>query len=246
MSNTTTDPQGGAAPAAEPAATETEATAPADAGAATETTETEQPKPSRVDRRIAALSARLSAGEQERARLAAELERTRTQAPRQPSPVTPEDIPRLVEQQVAERLERDRADRFHEAGRASYPDWQDKCAALMQMGADAQIAQLLIETPDGPAVAAALADDPEEMERIAGLRTERARAIALGRFAASMEKKAPAGAPAAGARRTTQAPPPIRPIGGGTARAAFNEATATTQQLVEYYAKQAAERRNAR
>ncbi|HEX3574572.1 MAG TPA: hypothetical protein VHU42_08240 [Rhodopila sp.] len=190
----TTDPQGGAATAAEPAATETEATAPANTGAAdtTEASEASEgteatPKPSRTDRRIAALSARLSAGEQERARLAAELERARSdgrpKAP--PRPVTPEDIPRIVEErvqaQLAQRLVQERADRFHEAGRAAFPDWADRCASLMQMGADAQIAELLIEAPDGPKVAAALADDPEEMERIAGLKSERARAIALGR-----------------------------------------------------------------
>ncbi|HEX3574571.1 MAG TPA: hypothetical protein VHU42_08235 [Rhodopila sp.] len=52
--------------------------------------------------------------------------------------------------------------------------------------------------------------------------------------------------PVTPAPRTTRAPAPIRPIGNGSARVAFNEATATTQQLVDFYAKQALERRNAR
>ena len=60
---TDTAPQGGA-PEAEPA----ETTAPVETGAAdtpAETTTTEDPKPSRADRRIAALSARLAAQAQE-------------------------------------------------------------------------------------------------------------------------------------------------------------------------------------
>lgn len=248
----TTDPQGGAAAAAEPAApaeTTTEAPAPAETGAAeTGGDNPEQPKPSRADRRIAALSARLSAGEQERARLAAELDAYRRQAnPAQPpQPPRPEDIPRLVEervgQELTQRMAQERAQTFHEQGRAAFPDWADRCQSLMQMGADPQLAELLIETPGGPKVAAALADDPEEMERIAGLKTERARAIALGRYAAGLEAS-PGRAPA---RPTSRAPEPIRPVGNGAARVTFNEQTATTQQLVDYYARQAMERRNAR
>ena len=85
MSDTQTDPQDGAAPAEPGAPTETQASAPAADGAATETpAEPEPPKPSRTDRRIAALSARLSAGEQERQRLAQEVEQYRRQSQPQP------------------------------------------------------------------------------------------------------------------------------------------------------------------
>ncbi len=54
------------------------------------------------------------------------------------------------------------------------------------MGADANFAQLLVEMPDGVRVAGALAADPAEVERIAGLRSERARAVALGKYAATL------------------------------------------------------------
>lgn len=239
MNETVTAPQGAADPSADPAVTETPA--PVDTGAATDPADpADPPKPSRVERRIAALSARLSAGEQERARLTAENEHYRRQAgpPRPAQPITENDIPRIVEErvaaQLAQRETQGRVERFHEAGRAAFPDWQDRCSSLMQMGADAAFAELLVETPDGARVAAALADDPEELERISGLKTERARAIALGRFAAGMEGK-----PAPAARNVSRAPAPIRPISGGTSRTEFNESTASTQQLVDHYTKQA-------
>lgn len=244
MSDTLTDPQDGAAPA-EPAA-QTEAPAPAADGAATETDETkaepDPPKPSRTDRRIAALSARLSAGEQERQRLAQEVEQYRRQNQPQPDkPVTPDDIPRIVEErvaaQLAQRVAAERAEQFHASGKAAYPDWQERCQSLMQMGADAGFAELLIETPDGAKVAGALADDPDELERITGLKSERARAIALGRYAAALETREPAAKPA------NRLPPPIRPIAGATARTPFNETTATAQQLVDFYSKQAMQKR---
>lgn len=240
-----TAPQDGGALAPEPAVT-TEAPAPAETGAASDTTDDTTPepaKPSRTERRIAALSARLSAGEAERNRLAAELEQYRRQAPPQPErPPTAEDIPRLVEQRVAaeleQRLGKERADRFHEQGRAEFKDWQDKCQSLISMGADAQFAQLLLDAPDGVKVAAALADDPEAMEAIAALKTERGRALALGRFAATLEAK-----PAAPVRSVSRAPAPIRPV-TGSAKAEFNEyLEADASKLSEYYARQHMERR---
>jgi hypothetical protein len=240
-----TNPQAEGAPPPEPAAPATEAPAPAAEGAARETTdETKEPepKPSRTDRRIAALSARLAASAQEQARQAQELEHYRRQvAPQFAEPtLTPEQqaaVDRVVEAKLAQRVEAERSESFHTQGRAAYPDWSERCQSLMQMGADAQFAQLLIETPDGAKVAGALADDPEELERITGLRSERARAIALGKFAATLESK-----PAAPAR-TSRAPAPIRPINGASARVEFDEHTATPQQLVEFYSKQAMAKR---
>jgi hypothetical protein len=239
----TTDPQGGAEPAAP--APEIEAPAPAETSAATEPetpAELDPPKPSRTDRRIAALSARLSAGEQERARLAQEVEQYRRQGQPQPDkPITAEDIPRIVEErvaaQLAQRVAAERAEQFHASGKATFSDWQDRCQSLMQMGADAGFAELLIETPGGAKVAGALADDPEELERITGLKSERARAIALGRYAAALETREPQPKPA------NKLPPPIRPISGATARTPFNEATASAQQLVDFYSKQAMQKR---
>jgi hypothetical protein len=247
MSETTeTAPQGGADPA-EPAAPvitgSTEAPAPADTGAATETTETtEQPKPSRADRRIAALSARLSAGEQERARLAQELDRFRRGEPaEQQQQYIPPELQPVIRREVEAGIEaarsQERVQAFHAAGRAAHADWAEKCQSLIQMGADAGFSQLLVETPEGHKVAAALADEPEELERITALRSDRARAIELGKFAAKIE-----GRPAPPRRALSQAPPPIRPI-GGSRTVEPSEATMTAQQLVDFYSKQALEAR---
>jgi hypothetical protein len=248
MSETLTDPQDGATPA-EPAATEDpKPIAPGTEGAATDQT-TEQPKPDRAERRIAALSARLAATGTDRDRLAAENAELRRAAnpPAAEEPPKPEDIPRLVEERVARELaEREikaKVSTFHETGQKEYPDWKDRCSSLIEMGVDGPLSEVLLELP--AAVTASLADDPEELERIVGMKTERARAIALGKYAATLEAKpAPTAEEtervrvAAHTRRVSQAPAPIRPI-GGNARVELNESTMSAQQLVENYSKQA-------
>ena len=107
------------------------------------------------------------------------------------------------------------------------------------MGADGGFAALLVEMPDGVKVAAALANDPDQVEHIAGLRSERARAVALGKYAASIEGDGASGGN--GHARTTapavtRAPAPIRPV-TGRAAPTFNEYTADGQTLVERYMK---------
>jgi hypothetical protein len=228
-------PPGGAPDDAGQAAPEGASTETTDTTDTTETTETEQQRQSRGDRRYAELSARLAAQ-------AAELELLRS-ASRQPQLGDPNLTPQQqawLDQRVAQEVQRkatqERAERFHEAGRAQYPDWKERCADLMEMGADSQIAELLLELPDGAKVAGALHDDPEELQRIAGLRTERARAIALGNYAASL-------APRARTPRVSNAPPPIKPLANPTARTTFNEYTASADELAEYYAKQAMDAR---
>jgi hypothetical protein len=221
-----TDPPTAADPPVEKTAEETAA-------------EAEAERQSRVDRRLGRLNARFAEADRERMRLAAEnAELRRAINPEPERPPTPEDIPRLVEERVAVEMARrgavERAERFHEAGKALHPDWADRCQNLMQMGADAGFAELLVEMPDGAKVAAALADDPDEMERIAALKSERSRAIALGKFAAAMEH-----APPTPARRVSQAPPPIRGLNGTFARAEVDESRMTSQQLVEHYSRQA-------
>jgi len=243
VSETETGPQpGGDAP--EAAATETEATAPVEAGAETETTEKtdEQPKPSRADRRIAALSARLAATNNE----LEQLRRAQQAPPQRPTelPQTPEDFERLVEQRAeakaAQKAAEARAAAFHEAGMAEHGKdaWAARCNNLMAMGADAGMSQLLIEMPNGAKVAGALADDPEELERIAAIRSPTGRAIALGQYAATLA------APARRAAPVSRAPAPIRPV-TGVANPVFNEYTATPEQLTEFYTKQAMDRRRA-
>ena len=127
----------------------------------------------------------------------------------------PQDMERAVqtraEQIIAQREAQSRVTAFHEAGAAAYGDWQQRCQDLQEMGADPQFAELLIELPDGARVAGALAEDPRELERIAGIRTERGRAIALARYGAALESKA-AAPPAAPARAPL--PAPIKPLAG--------------------------------
>ena len=191
-------------------------------------------------RRVAALRARLGAAERERDRLAAEAEFWRNQQPRQPDvPPTPEQQhQRLVAEIRTQEAARLRAERFHEDGRAEFLDWGQRCSDLMQMGADPGFAALLVDMPGGAKVAAALAKEPEEVQRIAGIATERGRAVALGRFAATLEQGNGAARPPA---PVTRAPPPIRPV-TGRAAPQFNEYTASAQDLADHYMKQNLER----
>jgi len=249
MSDTsdTPAPGGPADAAAEPAPTDTEAPAPAETGAAdTAAADAEAKKPNREERRYTILSAQLRNAEQERGRMAEELAALRRQV--SPPPDEPQLTPQQqafvdarVQQAVSEQREQERVQGFHAAGSAAYPDWKERCASLMSMGADAGLAALLVETPDGANVAAALADEPEALERIAGLKSERARAIALGKFAASVADK-----PAPASRTISRAPPPIKPIGGGSAKPAVDEYALTSAQLVELYSKQAMDARRNR
>ena len=254
---TFTAPQGGAQPdpgSAEPAATTPEAPAPAETGAVTENegegreaepqpTE-DKPRQSRGDRRIAVLSARLHAQQAEIERL----QRSQAPPPQAPQawPQTPEELERLIDQRAdakaAQRAQNDRAEAFHEAGRTAYADWSDRCQSLMQMGADAGFSQILVEMADGARVAGALADDPEELERLTAIKTERGRAIALGKYAASLPPDKPAAAPR---RAISRAPAPIRPVTGAV-NPEPNEYTMTADQLVAHYSKRAmdARRRN--
>jgi hypothetical protein len=141
-------------------------------------------------------------------------------------------IEREVEARAAARAAQQARDAFHTAGRAQHADWGEKCQALIDMGADNRFAELLVETPDGHRVAAALADEPEEVERIARLRSDRARAIELGKFAARLE-----GRPAPPRRaQVSSAPAPIRPVSGSVSPTP-DPYRMNQQQAVEYYSK---------
>jgi hypothetical protein len=253
MSETTETPApGGGETAPEPQPPPTPAPestpAPDTAGDTTETTEGEDNARQREDRRIAALRARLGAAEREKQQQAAELEFYRRQAAGQPqAQETPEQQAMRYRQEVRGEVESQlRTERFHAEGGAQYGDWAAKCKDLVELGADPHFAQLLVEMPEGVRVAAALADDPEAVERISKIGTERGRAIALGKYAASIESSGNgAAAPARAAQPSplTRAPAPIRPV-TGRASPTFNEYTASGSQLAEFYAKQAMERRS--
>jgi hypothetical protein len=225
-------PPGEPAPAPEP--TPAPAPAPSPEGDQPEQTPEQAAEKSRGDRRFAELTAKLSAAQRERDRLAAETEfYRRTYSQQQPPEQQTRDQQIMAEREAIRQEEyaRIRTETFHERGEAEYPDWRQKCDDLVKMGADPNFAQLLVEMPEGPRIAAALATDPAEVERIANLRTERARAVALGRYAAQIED-APGRAPAP--RPVTSAPAPIRPV-TGRASPAFNEYSADAQSLVDKY-----------
>lgn len=224
--------QGAAPPPSEPAAEPVTPEAPPPAEAEEE---------SRKAKRFAQMTARLASTARERDELAqrlAYIEQTQRIAG-QPSQeaTTQAQIQQEAQRLAAAEAFEARKREFHRAGEELYPDWRDKCNNLMAMGADPQIASMLVEVEDGPKVAAALADDPEALEHIAGLRSERGRAVALGQFAAKIAARP--------ARRVSQAPPPPKTV---EARAApkFDEQSATAQQLVDYYVRQGIERANAR
>lgn len=223
--NTALEPEGVTAPSEAPEAPVEE-----------QPTEREKEQTSRYDRRIGYLRSQATQAARDRDELAARLATLEAQLR---SGVAPQHDPQQMIQAEAQRLAeqqrtQDRIKSFHDAGRDAYPDWQQRCTDLQAMGADSQIAALLVEMQDGPKVAAALRDAPEEIEHIASLRGERARAIALGQFAERMTARP--------GRNVSRAPAPPRPV-HGRASPIFNEQQATTDQLVEHYARQAMEQR---
>lgn len=218
--------------------------------------ETDEPAPAKEaeerdkeDRRIAALRARLGAAERAQEAQRTELEYYRRQIQQQaPQDDTPEQ--RWARMQVeadARAEERLLTRRFHEEGQAAFPDWKQRCDDLMKMGADAQIAKLLVDTPGGVKIAAALAEDPAAIERIANIQSPHGRAVALGKYAATIEDTPPArgNGHTAPTPQVTRAPAPIRPV-TGRANPQFNEYTATPEQLTDYYLKKDLERARGR
>jgi hypothetical protein len=233
----TTETEG--TPAVEPTPTPSPESPPTEASE--QTPEEQKDARDKEDRRIAQLRARLGAAEREREAQRAELEFYRRQVAQQaPADETPEQ--RAMRERAAIRAEVEaqiRTETFHQQGAAAYGDWKQKCDDLVAMGADPGFAQLLVEMPDGVKVAAALAGDPSEVQRIANLRSERARAVALGKYAATIEGDTPSRP--AGAAPVTRAPAPIRPV-TGRAAPTFNEYSADAQTLVDRYMKENLER----
>lgn len=199
---------------------------------------------SRGDRRFATVTAKLSAKEREAEQLRTELEvYRRMQQQQPPGEETPEQRYQRERAQMRDQVMREiRAERFHEEGRAAYRDWNQRTQDLIDMGADAGMADLLIEMPGGVRIAAALAEDPAELKRIADIRSERGRAIALGKYAASIEGDNGAAPARPAPQQVTRAPAPIRPV-TGRAAPQFNEYTADGNTLVDRYMRQDLERR---
>jgi hypothetical protein len=256
MSETNTDPvvpdPGGVPQPAVPDPSPPEST-PEDAPQTEE--DGQRPDRDTEGRRVAQVRARLAAAERERDALRAEAEFYRQRA----QPVAPEDETpeqRYQRERGAMRQEVEaqiRTETFHQQGAQQFGDWKQRCDDLIAMGADAGFAQLLVEMPagEGVRVAAALAADPDAVERIANLRSERARAVALGKYAATIEeathdRSRPNGVNgAAAAPAMTRAPAPVRPV-TGRASPQFNEYTATADKLAEFYMRQTLEKQQRR
>jgi len=191
------------------------------------------------ERRINRLTSRVTSVSRERdelaGRLAALEQRANGQSQGQElSPEIQHMIRAEAQRLAAADREAERTTAFHAAGQKAHEDWPERCQNLMAMGADPQIAQLLVEMPDGARVAGELSDDPEALERIAAIRTERGRAIALGQYAAKLEGKQ--------TRTVSRAPKPPTPVTGRTSPK-FDEYNASAQELVERYMKQQMEQR---
>jgi hypothetical protein len=245
MSETNTDPvipdPGGAPQPAVPDPSPPEST-PDTPDAPAEQDDGEAPQ-SKRDRRFAELSARSSARERDLAALRAENDFMRRQlAGHSPQDDTPEQAAQRLRMEVRAEVEAEiKQTNFHSLGQSQYSDWPERTQRLIDMGADPNIAQLLLDMPvsEGVKVAGALADDPEALQRISSLRTERGRAVALGKFSAMIDDAAPArvNGHSAPPIPVTRAPAPVRPV-TGRASPVFNEYTATDQQLADFYYNQ--------
>ena len=199
------------------------------------------------DRRFAELSAKWTAAERDRAALRAENEYYRRQIAQQaPEQDTPEQAAQRLRMRVRAEVEAEiKVKNLHAQGYAQYADWDERRQRVVDMGGDAHFAQLIVDMPPSEAVrvVAALSEDPEALQRIVKLDGERARGVALGRYAATIEDAAPArgNGHATSTPQVTRAPAPIRPV-TGRASPQFNEYTASPEQLVDYYLKRDLER----
>lgn len=245
MSETTESQTSGFDEAPGAGASETEAPASAEHGAAPDERDAEAEREREhkqslrnTQRRIDRLTAKVSSVVQENERLQYMLRQSQVRPTNgEAGQLDEATVQRLRAEWDAEQERKAwvaRRDAFHEKGEQQYRDWRQRCDSLIANGADDGLSALLVELPDGPKVVAALADDQDELDRIAKLKSQTARAAALGEYAAKLVSKPEPN------RGVSRAPAPIRPI---NARAApqFNEydPNNTTQTLVQFYAKQA-------
>lgn len=218
----TTDVDAGQAAATEPSATETQTTQPetrTDPAPGAETTTPppeekpiEKPALDPKDREIRRL-----AFEQREARrqLAAANEQLERIQPRDPNaPPSPEQYQRDIEVQAQKLIEqreiRERTETAIAAGNAEYPDFNERCNQVAQMGAaeNAAFMGTIWKLPAAPAVIAQLSENPAETARILSLPP-----LDLALELAAMSHRITATpAPTPAPKPTTQAPPPIRPL----------------------------------
>jgi hypothetical protein len=197
----------------------------AEAGTEIETNTEEQPeKPvKKVDplqKRIDTLTRARHDAERERDEARAELAKLKptaatTEAPAAEAPDLDTLANQRAEQIVAQREFRTRVNAWAKAGETEFKDdWNDKCNMVANLGATERPEFMQIVTDpdlikDGHKVVAALADDPEEAERILSL-TPVKMSAALVKYAEKIGKPK--------AKPLSNAPEPIKPI-NGTAKA---------------------------
>jgi hypothetical protein len=117
--------------------------------------------------------------------------------------------PRVQQYIEARAAEEARVRAFVQAGAQEFPDWDTRRSQLIELGADQELAKLLVEMPGGHRVAGALYEQPEELERIVEMRSPTARAMALGQLSARLEARRTV--PPVPPRRASPLPPPHTP-----------------------------------
>jgi hypothetical protein len=191
------------------------------------------PEQKAADKRFSRLTARMAAIQRERDELAFRLQQADQQRQgAQPQQQIDPQLQQAIEAEAERRLQARQTDEkmraFHKIGGETFQNWPEICTDLQAMGA-IPLGDVLIEMPNGHMVAAALHDEPDELERIAGIRTERGRAVALGKYAQALETR-PAAVP------ISKAPRPIEPV---TARHTprFNAYTADMDALLKHFSR---------
>lgn len=214
-----------------------------------QTPEEEAERKSKGDKRFAIVTAQRAALQRERDALQAENEHYRRQlAGQAPEYDTPEKAAQRLRMQVRAEVEAEiKVNNLHSEGYAQYPDWDQRRQRVVDMGGDAEFASLIVDMPPSEAVkvVAALAEDPEALQRIVDLKGAHRRAVALGKYAATVEDAAPAQRSNGVERQITRAPAPVRPV-TGRANPQVNEYRLNGQQLVDKYSREAMEQRTRR
>lgn len=156
----------------------------------------------------------------------------------QPKPFDPKQFEQLIDQaaerKVLQQQAISRQKGFLEAGNREFgaQDFMEKCNEVAALGAgdSADFMQFITDpdiVPEGHKVLAALADQPEEAQRILAMPPIKM-AGALARFAATA--KVPE-------KQISKAPPPIKPIGGTAKSSTPND----NEPIGEWMAKRRAE-----
>lgn len=194
------------------------------------TAEPETPKPDPVEKRIARLTAKLSYAQQQIVDMSARISASTQQPQGEPVKLDEAEVERRATAKAEERLFNDECNKVASRGEEEFDDFHPKISSLWEEigGFNKPLVEAALETGDAHKVLYELASDPDEAERIGGLSPAR-----MGAALAKLANK-PAPPPVA----FSKAPKPIKPV-SGSARVEFNEHTATAEQLVEHYSKQA-------